>query len=243
LVCNNYRLKRPPTPILWHAYSKGRLLERVAGTNSLRVALLDTAVQSTRYDEPFLLSSIPLAGTPRLRPGSPTHGTAMMQHILQNSGSNSSAVQILPIDIYGPNTFTTSFEVVEGIRLAAEKGCKIIYLGCSGAKDCPLIRQAIHQISKGGVLLVMGQDNDQSHSPHPVFDEDIISSDVCCEDPIVFNNCAFNLKGTSNFAPALAGALAFYMVSNHASAQEAKQFMKDKWTKVTYAEPGPDEPK
>src|SRR5208283_5795712 len=84
-------------------------------SGAITIGLVDTAVQPLGNGlDAFLLKAISVAGDAQPDPNNPTHGTSMAETILRNIATmtqGSSSVQILPVDVYGPNASTTTFDV------------------------------------------------------------------------------------------------------------------------------------
>lgn len=95
------------------------------------VGLIDTSLQSLPADlQQFLLNTISVAGDPLPSDG-PTHGTSMAETLLralQLATGGQTSAQILPVDVYGPNTTTTTFDVASGIIRAVNGGATILNL-------------------------------------------------------------------------------------------------------------------
>jgi len=124
------------------------------------VALIDTAVQPLGNSlESFLLSRVSVAdGTP-VNDGSPTHGTVMSQNILQGvsqieASGDGTKVRILPVDVYGSEPATTTWNVIRGLEAAAAKGATVFNLSLGGTEDSPLLDSVIASIrAQGGLVL------------------------------------------------------------------------------------------
>jgi len=126
----------------------------------LIIGLVDSAVQVEAMDKPnFMLESKSVGEAYEPGTGAPTHGTSMASIILRglsnkDLGVKNSPVRILPVDIYGSNPTTTSFDVAQGITLAVEGGAKIVNLSLGSAAPSTLVRQVIQAHHNNGVLFV-----------------------------------------------------------------------------------------
>ena len=69
-------------------------------------------------------------------------------------GVENSTARILPVDIYGPNPTTTSFNVAQGIIMAIEGGAKIINLSLGCEAPSALVRHVIQAHHNNGVLFI-----------------------------------------------------------------------------------------
>jgi hypothetical protein len=139
--------------------------------DSMIVGLIDTAVQAKGSGiDKFLLPSVAVAGDATTPTDSPTHGTSMAETILQAvakaTGENGSThVQILPVDVYGANASTTTFDVASGIARAVNSGTRIVNLSLGGDGDSPFLHQVIKDAAQQGVIFVAAAGNDPTTTP------------------------------------------------------------------------------
>lgn len=131
----------------------------------LIVALLDTAVAT---DAPvlkdFLLPAVVVTETMGSNPESLTHGTAMAETLLRSLAMHSaepgaSTVRILPVDIYGDQPTTTTFDIVNGLLVAARSGARVINLSLGGEGASPLLSETVRTLSHSGVLVIAAAGN------------------------------------------------------------------------------------
>lgn len=168
---NNFVIDRPETPQTASANSGLPQLQLKPPANDGRViiGLIDTAVQSLGNDlDQFVLKPLSVAGEAQLDPDFPTHGTSMAQTMLrtlQLLGNGSSSVQILPIDVYGPNESTSTFEVAQGIALAINKGANPINLSLGSPEDSQVVRDLIAQGSLQGITFYTAKGNTPISTP------------------------------------------------------------------------------
>jgi len=114
------------------------------------VGLIDTSLQALSPDlQKFVLDQVSVAG--QANPSSdPTHGTSMAETILRAlqmaSGGNTS-VQILPVDVYGPNATATTFDVANGIIRAVNGGATIINLSLGSDTGSTFLHSVITDVS------------------------------------------------------------------------------------------------
>ncbi|HEU5396718.1 MAG TPA: hypothetical protein VFV81_06090, partial [Verrucomicrobiae bacterium] len=120
----NYVYSPPPTPQALAAASLPPVslkLNPPGDSGRLIVGLVDTSVQSLGDQlNQFLMKSVAVAGDATAQ-SDLTHGTAMAETILRAmgiAGQGGTSAQILPVDVYGPNTTTTSWNVALGIQAA-----------------------------------------------------------------------------------------------------------------------------
>src|SRR5208283_2335705 len=116
----------------------------------------------------FLLQPLSVAGDAQLDPSSPSHGTSMAETILNSLATvtkGSSSVEILPVDIYGPNTSTTTFDAANGIVTAYNNGAKIINMSFGSDGDSPFLQSIVQQVSAANVVLIGAAGNTPVTTP------------------------------------------------------------------------------
>jgi serine protease len=116
----------------------------------------------------FVLKPLSVAGDPQLDPNVPTHGTSMaetMLRTLQVLGNGASSVQILPVDVYGANESTSTFDVAQGITLAINKGANPINLSLGSPADSQLVRDLISQGVQQGITFYTAKGNTPVTTP------------------------------------------------------------------------------
>ena len=74
-------------------------------------------------------------------------------------------VRILPIDVYGSNPATTTFDVGRGIYAAAEAGPTVINLSLGTDSNSPFLYRLIQDVSNQGVLVVAAAGNQPVTTP------------------------------------------------------------------------------
>jgi thermitase len=133
------------------------------------VALIDTAVAVSQPNlKDFLLPAVSLAEGANV--GSLTHGTAMAETILRAlsvtpGSAEGTVVRILPIDIYGNNETTTTFDVARGIYPAAAAGATIINLSLGSDSNSSFLYRLIQEVSNQGVLVIAAAGNQPVATP------------------------------------------------------------------------------
>jgi hypothetical protein len=168
-VNQNYYLD-PPVPAEGLALSSGLPLNLKPSVTPehTTIGLIDTYVQRKgNQAEGFLLPSLSVA-TPgdavNAASDQPTHGTAMAETILRGLAQlpeqkGESNVRILPVDVYGNNDGTTTFEVASGIATAVRAGATVINLSLGGQGDSEIMRQVIQDARQQGVIFLAGAGN------------------------------------------------------------------------------------
>jgi hypothetical protein len=133
------------------------------------VGLIDTALQPLGNNlDPFLLKPISVAGEAQLDPSTPSHGTSMaetMLRSLQAASKGSSGVRILPVDVYGPNASTSTFDVANGIAQAVNAGAKIVNLSLGSDGDSTFLHSVITDASAKNILFVGAAGNTPVTTP------------------------------------------------------------------------------
>jgi hypothetical protein len=171
-VDSNYWMHGPETPdaLALSSGSPFNLRPRAGsdGKNSI-VGLIDTPVQPTGGPmDAFLLPSLSVAGDARPAADQPTHGTSMFETILRGVSvkeQQDTPVKILPVDVYGNNPATTTFDVANGITAAINKGASIINLSLGSSGDSTFLQEVIKSGSQNGVLFLAAAGNDPSTAP------------------------------------------------------------------------------
>jgi hypothetical protein len=138
--------------------------------NQVIVALIDTPVQALDPKmNQFLLPAIHVAGDPS--PSTDlTHGTSMAETILhgltyapqENGGSS---VRVLPIDVYGSNPETSTFDVAKGIYTALASGATIVNLSLGGEGDSEFLSGLIRAAHQQGVVFFGAAGNQPTTNP------------------------------------------------------------------------------
>lgn len=133
------------------------------------VGLVDTAVQSLGSSmDQFLLKSIYAAGDPATDSSTLNHGTSMAETILRalasSSDSSSSSIKILPVDVFGQNASTTTYDVAYGIYLAVQGGANVINLSLGSTATASYLEQLIANSSAQGVIFLGAAGNEPTSS-------------------------------------------------------------------------------
>jgi hypothetical protein len=178
----NYYFDPPPSAQALAASMPPVNLQLNPPGNSGRVivGLIDTAVQPLDGSlNQFLLKQISVAGDAPANSADITHGTAMAETILraisQASGGSTSA-QILPVDVYGPNTSTTSWDVALGIQAAVNNGATVLNLSLGSSSDNPVLDTVIQQAAGDGILIFAAAGNQPVATPtYPAADPGVIA--------------------------------------------------------------------
>src|SRR5258706_3755033 len=134
------------------------------------VGLIDTPVQQKGTGiEDFFLPGISVAGDVKAHDGQPTHGTSMSETVLRGlslaSKEKQSNVRILPVDVYGNNPTTSTFDVSMGIYQAVNKGARIINLSLGSDGDTAFLHRVIQNSHDQGILFFAAAGNEPVATP------------------------------------------------------------------------------
>ena len=149
----NYYVEAPPTPRKLDRAPVGPVqlaLNPPPMDGRVIVGLVDTAVQNLPAElQKFMMQQVSVAG----EAGSsdqPTHGTSMaetMLRALQTATGGKTTVQILPVDVYGPNPNATTFDVANGIVRAVNGGATVINLSLGSESASPFLHSIITDVA------------------------------------------------------------------------------------------------
>ena len=221
-------------------------------TGRIIVGLVDTALQPLGNGlDSFLLPALSVAGDPQLDPNSPSHGTSMAETILNSLATltkGSSSVEILPVDIYGPNASTTTFDAANGIVTAYNNGAKIINMSFGSSGDSPFLQSVVQQVSAANVVMIGAAGNTPVTTPfYPAAYSQVMAvtavdqgqldsyanrgSFISLGAPgtsyVYYENQPWMVQGTSASAAYISGMAAGYMDTTHNSASQAQTFLRN----------------
>ncbi|MFA6546583.1 MAG: S8 family serine peptidase [Limisphaerales bacterium] len=136
-----------------------------APAGQLIVGLIDTPVQKNSLYSEFLLQGISVAGEVTPGDSGPTHGPSMFQTLMRGLANTqdkdaTSAVRVLPVDVYGNAESTSTFNVARGIVEALNAGATVVNLSLAGAGDSELLHNVITQGAARGVLFIAAAGNE-----------------------------------------------------------------------------------
>ena len=160
-VDSNYSMDRPPSamPASGSPMPPPHLeLKPPPESGRVIVGLVDTAVQPLGNDlDKFMLKQLSVAGDSQLDPSSPSHGTSMAETLLRSLAEitkGSSSVQILPVDVYGPNASTSTFDVAKGIQAIINGGAKIVNLSLGSEGDSAFLHDLIREAAAKNIVFI-----------------------------------------------------------------------------------------
>ena len=262
-VDSNYSMDRPVAPIGAQSSSlpppPQLQLKPPPSDGRVIVGLVDTALQPLGNGlDSFLLKAISVAGDAQLDPNSPSHGTSMAETILRSIASmtkGSSSVQILPVDVYGPNASTSTFDVANGIAQAVNNGATLINLSLGSSGESSFLHSVIQDASSKNIVFIGAAGNQPVTTPfYPAAYPEVMAvtaidqgqlasyanrgSFVSLGAPgtsvVYFDSQPYYVTGTSASAAFTSGIAAGYMDSTHNSASQMQAFLRSKFgVKIT----------
>lgn len=260
-VDNNYSVDRPTVP----RQAPGAplpppslQLKPPADTGRIIVGLVDTAVQPLGGNlDSFLLKQVSVAGDASLDPNAPDHGTSMaetMMRSLQAITKGSTSVQILPVDVYGPNTSTTTFDVANGIVAAVNGGAKIVNLSLGSYGDSDFLHNVIQDVSKQNIAIFAAAGNQPVTTPfYPAAYPEVTAVTAVSQGQIAdyasrgsfislgapgtsivyYNNQPYYVTGTSASSAFISGMAAGYLDTTHNSLSQMSTFLNSNFSLKT----------
>ena len=145
-------------------------LAQVAPGGESLIALIDTRLQAKDGDD-FLMPAIsinPCEDAPSST--APPHGTAMADALrtglaMFSDCSKGTRVRVLPVDVYGCNPTTTTYEVAEGIYQAMQKGANVINMSLGSEGDTPYLHDVIKSGAASGHVFIGSAGNTPVTTP------------------------------------------------------------------------------
>jgi hypothetical protein len=126
-------------------------------TSGTVIGLIDTAVDPPAQFDKYMLTPVSVVGTPDPPGDTPSHGTAMMETMLQGMASNPSMIQ--PVVIYSGGETTTTFDMMNGIIQAVNLGDNPISISSGGTGRSSLMQQLIAEGQQKGIEFVAAAGN------------------------------------------------------------------------------------
>jgi hypothetical protein len=220
------------------------------GSDRVVVGVVDTAVQPLGNGlDAFLQKQLYAAGDVTLDPSAPSHGTTVAETMLQSLAAATkgmTSVQILPVDIYGPNETTTTFEAAQGVAMAINNGATIVNMSFGGLGESQIMHDVISEASAKGITFIAAAGNDGSTekfypAAYPevmavtALDNgqlasyanrgDFVSLAASGTSIISYGGKTYYAMGTSEAAPRVAGDLAGQVESTHLSGSQIKPYL------------------
>jgi len=255
----NYIYDAPPSVQPLASASGGPLsltLNPPGDTGKVIVGLIDTPVQSLGNSlDKFMLKQISVAGDASVNNTDPMHGTAMAYTILSAIAQQSpggSSVQILPVDVYGPNPNATTWNVALGVQQAVNAGANVLNLSLGGPNDSPILANVLQQAVAAGITVYAAAGNQPVTAPmYPADDQGVISV-TALQQPgqlapyanyglwvelalpgasvVFFGGQAWGVQGTSVSTAYASGIYSGTWAATGANGQQIISAMQQKWT-------------
>jgi thermitase len=138
------------------------------------VGLVDTSVDPPSQFSPYVLTPINVTGQDDTPGTDPTHGTSMLETLLEAMPNDPS--KILPVDVYGSGESTSTYEVMEGVLAAINGGANPINLSLGGTGESTMLGQLIEEgISKGIVFVAAAGNTPGEGDIYPAMYPGVIS--------------------------------------------------------------------
>ena len=157
----NYSVDRPTPAQMTQVSSPGGApfsLNPTPDTSGPVLGLVDTSVDPPDQFKAYMLTPINVTGeTDTPSATDPSHGTMMLETMLNAMGGNPS--QILPVDVYGSGETTSTFEVMEGLVAAINAGANPVSMSLGGTGDSQLLGSLIQEAEQKGIVLVAAAGN------------------------------------------------------------------------------------
>ena len=168
----NYSFDPPPSAVPLTAPPIGPLsltLNPPGDSGKVIVGLIDMNVQSLGAQlDKFILPQQSVAGTASASTDI-THGTAMaytiLQAIAQQSSGGGSSVQILPVDVYGGQPTTSSFNVALGIQAAVDGGANVLNMSLGSAGDSSVLDGIVALALSDNIMMFGAAGNTPVNTP------------------------------------------------------------------------------
>jgi hypothetical protein len=259
----NYSIARPGDPALVPSNLAAGAnfslqLKPPPDDGKIVIGLVDTEVQSLCDNlNSFLLPSVSIANgsAPAQSPANaaaaaPTHGTSMastMLHSLQQATGGKTSVQILPVDVYGANQATSTFDVANGVISAANGGAKIINLSLGSDGDSPFLHQVIQEVTAKNIAVFAAAGNepvttafypaaypevnavtavDQGQLAPYANRGSFVSLGAPGDSVFCYNGQSYLSRGTSDAASYISGIAAGHMETSNASVSDTETFLR-----------------
>jgi hypothetical protein len=170
----NYLMDQPDSPeglLASGTLGLGLKARPATAGEGVVVGLVDTGVQGEAAGiKDFLLPGISVAGQASPQSNELEHGTSMAATLLRGLASapdaaQGSSVRILPVDVYGGNASTTTYEMALGIQAAINNGASIVNLSLGGDEASPFIQRLIRAGREQGVIFLAAAGNEPVAAP------------------------------------------------------------------------------
>jgi hypothetical protein len=171
----NYLVDRPtPTQVTQTPNPSGQFnLNATPSANGPMIGLVDTSVDPPSQFSPYMLSPINVTGQQDTPGDQPTHGTMVLETLVDAMGNNPS--KILPVDVYGSGDSTTTYELMEGVLAAINAGANPINISSGGTGDSAMLGNLIQQAEQKGIVFVAASGNTPGEVDYPASYPGVVS--------------------------------------------------------------------
>ena len=84
---------------------------------------------------------------------------------VQAMTKGSTSVQILPVDVYGPNASTSTFDVANGVVQAVNGGARVINMSLGSQGDSPFLHSVLQDVKKQNIPVFAAAGNEPVTTP------------------------------------------------------------------------------
>jgi hypothetical protein len=253
-VENNYAIDKPPGAMAAPGLMAPPInlqLKPPPDSGQVIIGLVDSEVQPLCNNlNQFILPPVNVAGEPLKNPTVPAHGTSMaetMLRSLQAVTKGSTSVQILPVNVYGPNPSSSTFEVAQGVVQAVNNGAKIVNLSLGGEGESAVLADTIKAVRKLNIPVFAAAGNEPVTTPfYPAAYPGVTAVTATDHGQIApyanrgsfvslgapgagifcFNGQSYVSVGTSTSAAYTSGLAAGYMDETHSSVNQMQTFLQ-----------------
>jgi hypothetical protein len=133
------------------------------------VGMIDTQVQPLggALDQ-FVMKPISVVGDTAASTTGITHGTAMLQTILNGiskSTGGHSSVKILPVQVFDSSESASTWSVALGVQAAVDNGATVLNMSLGGSMDSPVLDNVIQQALAKGIVIFAAAGNTPVNTP------------------------------------------------------------------------------
>jgi serine protease len=133
------------------------------------VGMIDTQVQSLGGTlDQFVMKPISVVGDTAASTTGITHGTAMLQTILNGiskSTGGHSSVKILPVQVFDSSESASTWSVALGVQAAVDNGATVLNMSLGGSMDSPVLNNVIQQALAKGIVIFAAAGNMPVNTP------------------------------------------------------------------------------
>ncbi|WP_455675412.1 S8 family peptidase [Pradoshia sp.] len=145
--------------------------QKLAGKNKVSVAVIDTGLDKNHPELKNKIKSSYNAINPINAPKADFHGTHVAGIIAgeKNNGVGGYGVNpqsdIISIDVFNRDIFTSDYTVAEGILQAIKKKVKVINMSLGSYYSSPIMEAAVEKARKAGIVMVASAGNEGADFP------------------------------------------------------------------------------